>query len=313
MPRTDERRRRGSALPALSALAALAMVTAAACAGGDRGPSAGSAGRVSVVTGFYPLAVAAERVGGAGVAVDNLTPAGAEPHDLELSTREVEKALDADVVLVMGKEFQPAVEEVAAGRDGLTVELLSALPLSEGPGSEATASDPHVWLDPILMIEIVGQVEAVLSRAEPSGSEEFRANAAAFVRQLESLHQRYAEALSSCAQDVIVVSHDAFGWLAARYGLRQEALAGLAPEAEPDPRRLAELAEVVRSQGVTTIFTETLVSPDVAETLSREAGVGTAVLNPLEGITEEERSRGADYVSIMDDNLEVLTAALRCG
>lgn len=299
----------------LARAVSLAAALVTACAGGDPVPSPrDGSDELSVVASFYPLAVAAERVGGGGVAVENLTPPGAEPHDLELSPSEVEQLLDADVVLVMGRGFQPAVEEVAAGRDGVTLEVLDGLPLGqdgEGPG-RAAAGDPHVWLDPTLMIEIVRQVEDVLVRADPGSAGDMEANAAAFVDELEALHARYQVSLSGCAQDVIVVSHDAFGWLAARYGLRQEALTGLAPEAEPDPRRLAELAELVRSQGITTIFTETLVSPEVAETLAREAGVRTAVLNPLEGITDEERASGADYLSIMDENLEVLTGALGC-
>lgn len=292
-----------------------AVLALAACS-----PSSGGAapdGTISVVASFYPVHEAVGRVGGDRVHATNLTPAGAEPHDLELTPKQVDQILDADVLLYMGDGFQPAVEETAQERgNGVTVDLLAALSShlrkAEGEESLPGGTDPHVWLDPALMAAIADEVGAALTRADPAGASEYRRNAAVYGSEIEALHQRFRSGLRDCARRVIVTAHAAFGYLAARYGLMQEPIAGVSPEAEPDPRRLAELADLVRREGVTTIFTEELVSPRVAETLAREAGVRTAVLNPLEGLTPGELNRGESYVSVMEQNLFTLRAALGC-
>ncbi|MGH8887436.1 MAG: metal ABC transporter substrate-binding protein [Egibacteraceae bacterium] len=289
--------------------------TACGRSGADSGSAAGP-GALGVVASFYPLAVAAEQVGGERVRVTNLTPAGAEPHDLELDPRQTKELLEAGVAVVMGRGFQPAVERTAGQRQGVTVEVLRALPVSQdgevAPEGQAAGLDPHVWLDPVLMADVVDRVAAALARAAPADADGFRARAREYRSQLEVLHRDYERGLGTCKRREIVTAHETFGWLAKRYGLRQLGIAGLSPEAEPDPRRLAELAALVRRDGVTTIFTEALVSPAVAQALAREAGVRTVVLNPLEGLTEEEIARGATYVSVMRDNLAVLREALAC-
>jgi zinc transport system substrate-binding protein len=269
-----------------------------------------------VVASFYPLAEAASRVGGSRVTVTNLTAAGVEPHDLELTTRQLDEILDANVFLYLGRGFQPAVEAAIRHRsEGLTVDLLRVLAptLRQLPaGSADQGTDPHVWLDPVLMEDLVGQVRDALIRTDPDGRATYQANARAFVNDLQHLDSRYRQGLTGCARNVLVTSHAAFGYLASRYGLRQEAISGLTPDTEPDPARLAALADLVQRDGVTTIFTEELASPEVADTLARETGATTAVLDPLEGLTKEEAARGASYVSIMDRNLATLRAALGC-
>src|SRR4051812_18235725 len=121
---------------------------------------------VDVVGAFYPVAYAAQRVGGDRVDVTNLTPAGAEPHDLELTPKQIDEILDADAVFVMGHRFQPAVEKAAEQRDGPTVTLLDRLPINAGSKKvaegDASALDPHVWLDPVLMRDVVRQVQTAL-------------------------------------------------------------------------------------------------------------------------------------------------------
>jgi zinc transport system substrate-binding protein len=274
------------------ALAALTLL--AGCAGGE---SDGDG--IDVAAAFYPLAEVAERVGGDHVAVTNLTPPGAEPHDLELSSDDLEVIEDAEVIVYVGGGFQPAVEDVARRVD-VEVDVL---------GSER---DPHVWLDPRRIIGIVERVRDVLTDLDDPAADEIRANADAYVAELEELDADYEAGLASCERRTIVTAHEAFGHLADRYGLTERALTGLAPEAEPDPARLADLADEVRAEGVTTVFHETLLPPDVAETLAREAGVDTAVLDPIEGLSDAQLEAGATYESVMRANLEALRAALGC-
>jgi zinc transport system substrate-binding protein len=269
-------------------------------------PAAASAASpsVSVVGAFYPVAYAAQRVGGARVHVTNLTPAGAEPHDLELTTKQFDQILDADVVVDLGHGFQPAVEHATAERDGPTVTLLDRLP--------HRASDPHVWLDPVLMQDIVRQVQTALTKADPKGKATYGRNADAFLQQLRALDQRYRAALADCRIHVIVTAHEAFGYLAKRYGLEQQGVSGLSPDAEPDAKRIAQLTDLVKRDHIKVVFTETLVSPRIADTLAREAGVHTDVLDPLEGLSDRAIARGANYLTVMDANLGKLTRALDC-
>jgi zinc transport system substrate-binding protein len=313
---------------------ALVLITAlSACGQDDGGGSAASDdGRVSVVASFYPLAEVAQRVGGHAVSVTNLTPAGAEPHGLQLAPRQVLALDDADVVLYVGAGFQPAVAGVAKQRRGRgSVDVLSRVHLQRGDARAIEAQeaadeggkssdgqqpgsglDPHFWLDPELMATVVDEVEAALSDATPADAESFKANADAYRAELETLDAAYRRRLRSCARDEIVTSHAAFFYLAKRYGLTQLPIVGLSPEAEPSAARLAQLADRIEADGVTTVFYETLVSPSVAQALAREAHVTTAVLNPIEGLTKDQIDKDADYLSIMRDNLAALRRALGC-
>lgn len=289
---------------------------AAACGtSGDRGAEGASEadGELRVVTSFYPVYEAARRVGGEQADVTNLTPAGTEPHDLELTPRQVDQLQDADLIFFVGQGFQPGVQKIAERRGGKAIDVLEGLPLDEGgTGSGDEGVDPHFWLDPTLMQEAVDRIEDAFSATAAEHRLEFERNAAAYNDELRALDAEYKATLSRCRRKELVTSHAAFHYLAERYGLTQEAIAGLSPDAEPDARRLAEIANLVRQRGTTTIFYETLVSPQVAETIARDTGTKTAVLNPIEGLTEEQLAKGETYLSVMAANLAALKEALGC-
>jgi len=255
------------------------------------------------------------KVGGDRVSVTNLTPPGVEPHDLELTPSQIGAIADADLVFYLGGGFQPAVEDAVAEAQGRAVDVsaeLRTLPVPPGDTEPSLTADPHVWLDPILYGRIVDQVERALADASPADASGFETDAAAFDRRLADLDAAYRGGLARCARDVIVTSHAAFGYLAARYGLHQEAIAGLSPDVEPPPQRLAELRALVQRDGITTIFTEELLPADVADTIAATTGATTAVLNPFESLTPAEVASGADYDSVMRDNLTELRRALGC-
>lgn len=275
-----------------------------------------------MVASFYPLEEVARAVGGDRVDVENLTPPGVEPHDLELSTDQLDSILDADVVLYLGGGFQPAVEDAVQQRSGdqVTVDVLAALgsavhPPASGGGNET--ADPHVWLDPVLYGRIAGIVADALEQFDDAGGPHQegppdRTAVARFRDRVDALDADYRTGLADCRSDLIVTTHAAFGYLADRYGLRQEPITGLSPEGEPDPARLAEVEDLIRAEHVTTVFTEPLASTDVADTIARETGARVDVLNPIEGLTAEQRDRGEDYFTIMRSNLEALRTALGC-
>jgi zinc transport system substrate-binding protein len=303
-------------------LLALASGLAVAGCGSRSHTAAVGSGRLDVVASFYPMADAAEKVGGERVTVTNLTPVGAEPHDIELSPRQVDHLADADLVVYVGTALQPAVAEIASRRKTGRVDVLDRIRLKAGASAAIAAQegihhakrdvDPHFWLDPTLMDKAVDEVTAGLSAVSPDDAATFRANANAYKQQLETLDTDMRAGLADCDRHVIVTSHAAFFYLARRYGLTQLAIAGVSPDAEPNADRLAELTDVIKAKGITTVFFEELVSPKVSETLAREAGVRTAVLSPLEGLSRSERDAGKDYVAVMRDNLAALRLALGC-
>jgi zinc transport system substrate-binding protein len=267
------------------------------CAPGCGGGSAGSPAKETVVASFYPLAYAAEEVGNGGVDVENLTPAGAEPHDLEVSPQDVAAIREADLVLLLGDGFQPQLED-AAGTGKKVLRLLDTPGLALRPDG-----DPHVWLDPLRYAKIVGRIGQALQRPDA---------AARLQARLRDLDGEYRTGLAHCERHEIVTSHEAFGYLAERYGLEQVAITGLSPEVEPEPAKLQQVVELVRERGVTTIYFETLVSPRIAETVARETGAKTAVLNPIEGLTKNEISQDENYFSLMRTNLRTLREGLGC-
>jgi zinc transport system substrate-binding protein len=266
---------------------------AVGCGGSDGHSST----RETVVASFYPLAFAAEQVGGEAVSVENLTPPGAEPHDLEVSPSDVSEIKSADLVLLLGHGFQPQLED-AAGSGPEVVALLDTPALDLHPDG-----DPHVWLDPIRYMKIVDRIGVVLRRA---------AAVSRLLARLRKLDNDYRRGLADCARRDIVTSHEAFAYLAERYGLNQIAVTGLNPEAEPTPQALQQTVDVVRASDATTVYFERLVSPRLAETVARETGTKTAVLDPIEGLTDTERKQGANYFTLMRANLRALQAGLGC-
>jgi zinc transport system substrate-binding protein len=267
------------------------------------GAAAGAKGKTSVVAAFYPLAFAAQQIGGPKVHVTNLTPPGAEPHDIELTPKDVGRLQQADLVLYLSHGFQPAVEQAVAGVHGKRIDVLAGLDLRRGVGDEAGKSDPHVWLDPVLFARVVRRIGAVLGHG---------ARAEALARRVLALDGEYRRGLAHCARRDFVTSHAAFGYLAARYHLHQIPITGIDPESEPSPQRLRDLIVLVRREHVTTVFFERLVSPRLAETVARDGGARAAVLDPIEGLTPAEQDHGATYLTLMRKNLQELRSALGC-
>jgi zinc transport system substrate-binding protein len=285
-------------------VAVLCAVLCGACGSPGRAPS----GRLSVVASFYPFVYAVERVGGSHVAVGNLTPPGAEPHDIELRPGDVTRLRGAQLLVYMSGRFQPAVED-AVHEARRALDLRSFVDLNRASEETQGAPDPHFWLDPLRMMRAVDAIAERLIVIDPNRATDYRAGRDALDADLRALDGDYRRGLASCARHEIVTAHAAFGYQAQRYRLAQIPIAGVDPEVEPTPRHLADVVTLVRRYHVTTVFTETLVSPKVAETIAREANVRTAVLDPIEGV---KSGSGDTYLSVMRRNLRALRGALGC-
>ena len=304
----------------------LAVVAGVAGCSNDKvggSPKPESSG-LEVIASFYPLEFVVGRVGGEYVDVSNLTPPGSEPHDVEVGAADLVSLREADLVVFLSG-VSAAVDEsirTAAGNNELDVTGTARLEefkdadhavIDDGHeddhAGEGLGVDVHFWLDPIRLADVADAVAARLSSLVPAQADRFAANAAALRAELVALDGEFETGLATCRSRDLVTSHAAFGYLAARYDLHQESVSGLSPEEEPTPAALARIADFVRAEGVTTIFTETLVSADVATALADETGAKTAVLDPLEGLAS---GATGDYLSVMRANLAALRTGLGC-
>jgi zinc transport system substrate-binding protein len=298
--------RRHTIRPTLAAVSLVATVALVGCSPAESTPTS-STTTLEVAAAFYPLQFVAERVGGNHVAVTALAPPGVEPHDLELSPVGVRAVRDADVVLYLAG-FQPSVDDAIAATNARGFNAGDSVDLLPPSNAEQGSFDPHFWLDPTLLATFADAVGNEFATLDPANATEYQANAAALVTDLTSLDDEYSAGLAQCERDTILVSHEAFGYLARRYGLVQVGLSGLDPEAEPSPARIREVRDIAESEGATTVYAEALVDPSVVEAFARDAHLVVATLDPVESAIAPD-----DYLVIMNRNLTALEVGLGCG
>ncbi|MFI2782780.1 metal ABC transporter substrate-binding protein [Streptomyces sp. ALB3] len=315
---------------AVAGAVALGLTALSACSSSDAAEG-GNDGRLDVVASFYPMQFLAEEIGGSHVSVTSLTKPGVEPHDLELSPRQIGELGEADYLLFL-KGIQPAVDDAVAQAGVKNTVDAAELTTLENHGAEVDGhaheeggehadehahegeehthegADPHVWLDPVKYAEVAEGVGKSLEKADPEHAADYRKNTDTLVAKLNGLDKAYKTGLKDTATKTFITTHSAFGYLAERYGLTQQGIAGIDPEAEPSPARIDEIHSVAEKNKATTVFFETLASDRTAKTLAKDLGLETAVLDPLEGITD--RSAGADYTEVMKSNLAALQKAL---
>lgn len=282
---------------------ATALVAGAALTGcGGPSRAAGSGTRVSVVTSFYPLQYVAQRIAGQHADVANLTHPGQEPHDIELTVRQTAEVTDADV-LVYEKGFQASVDQ-AAQQNGPSHVVDAAR------SAGLSGDDPHFWQDPTRLSMVAGAVERAIADVDPGHAADYRRNLTRLRLDLATLDRSYRRGLASCRVTTIVVSHDAFGYLGRRYGLRVVGINGLSPDAEPSPAHVRTLQDLIRTDHITTVLSERLVSRRLASSLAGDLGIATAVLDPIEGLSNATADQ--NYLSLMRANLRVLRKADGC-
>jgi zinc transport system substrate-binding protein len=274
-------------------------------------------GRPLVTASVGPLAWVAHEVGGDEVQVKNLTAPGVEPHDMDLGIAQIAE-IEKSQLLVILSGFQPAIDKAAENISESkvldaadVVHLEPATDLHEETddsheGHDHGDLDPHFWQDPLRMADLADAVASTLGQQEPDHADEFTRRAEELRSRLVALDEEYRKGLSGCARTTVVVSHEAFGYLS-KYGLEFEAINGLSPGAEPTPADLARLQKLIRTDGITTVFSEELGTKKLAQTLAQDAGVKSEVLDTLEGMTTT-----SDYFGLMRDNLTTLQAANGC-
>lgn len=319
----------------LRALAMTALVSAAMLSGCTRAAAPNPAAKadameskkmLKVMASFYPMYDFAAKIGGDKAEVITLIPSGTEPHDWEPAAADIRNLEEADLFIYSGAGMEHWVDDVLASLDNknlISVEASKGVALrdghshsheeEEGAGEpeEEGQYDPHVWLSPLNAEKEMENIKNAYIKADPDNRDYYEANYELYASRFADLNQKFQDTLSSLPNKDIVVSHEAFGYLCDAYGLNQVGIEGLSPDSEPSPARMAEIIDFVRANHVRVIFFEELVSPKVAETIAKETGSSVQVLNPLEGLSDEELESGADYFSVMEENLKQLEAALK--
>lgn len=301
--------------------ASAAALALAGCGAADEGAADG---RLTIATSFYPLQYATQQVGGDHVDVSNLTQPGAEPHDLELTPKQVLQTTKADALVYLSG-FQPSVDDAAKEADDTAFDVSPFARLDLEPaedehdhgdeagdheGHDHGSVDPHFWLDPTRYADVVDAIADHLATIDPSNAGDYRSNAKALTTDLGSLDSDLTAGLRDCTSTDLVTGHTAFGYFADRYGFHQESVSGLSPGAEPSPTALADLIAHIKEHKITTVYAETLVPADVAETIARDGGAKVAVLDPIEGLTDA--SAGSDYLEVMRSNLATVRTGQGC-
>ncbi|MFZ2026322.1 MAG: zinc ABC transporter substrate-binding protein [Microgenomates group bacterium] len=263
--------------------------------------------KLKVTTSFYPLSYLVERIGGDAVFVTNLTPVGSEPHDFEPSTRDIALLEKQDLIVLSGGGLEGYADKIAQNinTDKTTILLVGEQLMSD-------PKDPHVWLDPVLYSKQAEVVGAALMKLDPINAKIYTKNMKELNEDLGELNNNFMKGLANCKQRSIVTSHNAFGYLAKRYDLKQVALSGLSPDEEPSSKTLTEITAFAKNNDIHYIFFEELVNPQIAETIANEIGAGTLVFSPLEGLTHDDVLEGKTYLSVQRENLANLKIALDC-
>ena len=276
---------------------------------------ANDAGKLRAVTSFYPLYFFSQQIGGDKFDVTNVVPSGAEPHDYEPTAQDMARMEKADLIVLNGGGFEAWGDRIGknlSSKNTVVVRASEGLMTRAATGESSLTMDPHVWIDPVLAKRMVENIASGFERVDPENASYYRGNADSLIGKLSDVDAAYRNGLRVCATRNIITSHSAFGYLAAEYGLNQVSIAGLSPDAEPSPSQLAIIAQFAKTNNVQYIFFESLASPKLSQTIATEIGAKTLVLNPIEGLSEENIARGEDYFSVMRENLENLQTALQC-
>jgi zinc transport system substrate-binding protein len=257
---------------------------------------------LSIVTSFYPLYFFTKEIVGDTIRVENMTPSGSEPHDYEPTAQQIASMEKSDLIILQGGKLEPWGDD-AISTYGTKVLLA---------GEIQTIADPHTWLDPVMAKKIVQKISQSIEALDPPNASLYQERAHALLTQLSNLDDEYKDGLSSCQRRDFITSHAAFGHLAKQYNLNQLSISGISPDEEPTAKDMARVITFAKSQDISYIFFERLVSPKLADTIAGEIGAKTMVLDPIEGITEQQLKEGVNYFTIMRENLKALQTALQC-
>ncbi|MEI7604438.1 MAG: zinc ABC transporter substrate-binding protein [bacterium] len=259
-----------------------------------------------IVTSFSPITELVKEIGKDKINLVNIVPSDIEPHDFEPKPQDIINIQESKL-FIYNSAIDKWTKTIKRNAELDTINLVTGSLITTNNGI-----DPHIWLDPTLVKKQAESIASALSEIDPVNKDYYLNNLLSYSRKLDNLNSKYVQGLTNCKQRNIVTSHEAFGYIGKKYSINIINIAGLSPEEEPSAQKLAEIKNIINEKGINYIFFETLTSPKIAETLSQETGAKVAVLNPLEGLKEEEKNSGKNYFTVMEDNLNILKQAMQC-
>lgn len=294
----------------------------------------GSTEKLEIMTTLYPLADFTKKIGGTHVEVDSILPPGANAHTFEPTPKTMIKLADSDLFIYMGaglegfadsaaKTLKDGEVELVEASEGVTFEVFQSnhdhdhndhdeeeSQQSEEQHNDHGDVDPHVWLDPILAIDLADHIKSKLIQAKPEAKEDFEKNFQELKQRLEKLDQSYQHMVKQVERKEILVSHAAYGYWEHRYGLEQISVSGLSPTNEPTQNQIKEIIEETREHEIKYILFEQNVSTKPAKTIKKQLDLEILYLHNLSVLTEENVKNKEDYFSLMEHNLSTLQKAL---
>lgn len=293
-------------------------------------------GKINVVTSFYPLYDFARKIGGEYVNVINLVPAGVEPHDWTPKSSDMKNITKAEIFVYNGAGFEGWVDDFLKGLEKDSklevveashgVKLIDAMEEEheeegneeEVEGENAAAEDadhgqydPHVWVSPLSAKKLAENIKIALIKADAANEADYEANYQELIVKLDALSEKFKAVVAKSSRKEIIVSHQAYGYVARDFGLNQKPIMGISPESEPTAQEMKEISHFAEEHHVKYILFEELASPKLAETMANDLKIETLVFNPIEGLTDEQQEAGEDYFTEMEKNLISLEKALQ--
>jgi zinc transport system substrate-binding protein len=268
--------------------------------------------RIKVIASIVPLADFARQVGGERVDVKLLLPPGASPHTYEPTPKAIKDVADARIFIKIGAGLEFWAEKIikASGNKRLIVidssQGVSLIKETHSHSHSTSVADPHIWLDPIIAMDIVTKIEKALIEADPHNSEFYKKNASLYRERLSQLDKEISKKVKEFKLKEYVTFHPAWNYFSRRYGLRVAGVIEESPGREPSPRHIVRIVKEVKRIGSGVVFAEPQFNPKIAEAVAKEAGARVLYLDPIGGQKGRET-----YIEMMRYNISVMESVMK--
>jgi zinc transport system substrate-binding protein len=274
-----------------------------------------SSSTLKVLATFYPLYDFAQNVGGNKTDVSILVPETVDVHDFEPTPSSVAEVAGADVLIYNGAGLEPWISQIVSASENTkliqvdTSHGIQLLQVSPEFQRNNQTFDPHIWLDPVLAKQQVNNILQGLIRADSADSQYFTQNAEAYKVKLDTLNSEAVNATTNVATRYFVTFHEAFAYFAKRYDLTQIPIAGPFQE-EPTPSDIQNVIDATRQYHLLYVGYESLENPAISQSISRDTNATLILMNPIEGLTAQQKAAGKDYISLMQEDIANIGLAL---
>lgn len=280
--------------------------------------------KMIVTTTIYPLYSIAKAVGDESIVLNNLIPFGVEAHSFDPKPSDMTKLSNSDIFITSGNLMEPWKDKIvkALKIEDKVFDMSNHVKLREisehnnendkHEHKHESNIDPHYWVSLNNYILMTKAITKLFIEKDPENKDIYSKNSDNYLQKIEVLKDKYDSNLRNCTNKKILVNHDAFGYFAQEYDVKQYSISGLTPDSKPSAKVISELINLVKNEKINTVFFEEFASPKVAQAIAKETGAIAQALRPAENISKNENKRSYGYLEIMEDNLEKLKYAMNC-